>query len=131
FDTASSSFHPAITTLWARQRVEELMDRWRKLDEKGQAEFRTTIVAHAIRYHLVTRFTSLVAVEEVIANPGAQSNTVAVPTELPQGWQIDKVFGAPATGTPDEFLETLGIGLLCAGVVLLCFMRRERGRAAA
>lgn len=131
FDATASSFHPAITTLWARQRVEELMDQWRKSDEKGQAEFRTTIVAHAIRYRLVTRFTSLVAVEEVIANPGVQSNTVAVPTELPHGWQMDQVFGAPATGTADEFLEALGIALLFFGAVLLYAIRRKQAGAVA
>ncbi len=131
FDSAASSFHPAITTLWARQRVEELMDQWRKSDEKGQAELRSTIVAHAIRYRLVTRFTSLVAVEEVIANPGAQSNTVAVPTELPHGWQMDQVFGAPATGTADEFLEALGMILVCAGAMALYFTRRKRSGALA
>ena len=73
------------------------------------------------RINLVTKFTSLVAVEEVVANPGGQSNKVAVPTELPAGMQMDKVFGAPATGTADEFLETLGITLLIAGISFLLF----------
>lgn len=126
FDTSKATFHPGITTLWARQRVEELMDHWRLADEKGQTEFRTTVIAHAIRYHLVTRFTSLVAVEEIVANPGGQSNTLPVPTELPAGWQMNKVFGAPATGTADAFLETVGVGLLLAGIALLGVIRRSR-----
>ena len=29
FDTSTASFHPGITTLWARQRVEDLIDQWR------------------------------------------------------------------------------------------------------
>jgi Ca-activated chloride channel family protein len=124
FDTLRATFHPGITTLWARQRVEELIDRWRDSDENGQAEIRATVIAHAIRYRLVTRFTSLVAVEEVVVNPGGQSSTAAVPTELPAGMQMDKVFGAPATGTADTFLETLGAVLLFAGFVLLCLLRR-------
>jgi Ca-activated chloride channel family protein len=124
FDASKATFHPGITTLWARQRVEELMDRWRESDENGQAEIRANVIAHAIRYRLVTRFTSLVAVEEVVVNAGGQSKTVPVPTELPAGWQMEKVFGAPATGTADAFLETLGIALLLAGIVLFCFVRR-------
>src|SRR5262249_42596189 len=93
FDAAQASFHPGITTLWARQRVEELMDHWRHADgENQQSEIRSSIIAHAIRYRLVTQFTSLVAVEEVVVNAGGQSNKVAVPTELPEGWQMDKVF---------------------------------------
>jgi hypothetical protein len=125
FDASKATFHPGITTLWARQRVEDLMDHWRHSDENGQAEIRTSVIAHAIRYRLVTRFTSLVAVEEVVANPGGQSNTVPVPTELPAGWQMDKVFGAPATGTADDFLETLGVTLLFAGIVLFILTRRR------
>jgi Ca-activated chloride channel family protein len=125
FDTSKAAFHPGITTLWARQRVEELMDHWRESDENQQAEIRATIIAHAIRYRLVTRFTSLVAVEEVVVNAGGQSTTAPVPTELPAGWQMEKVFGAPATGTSDAFLESLGAAFLLAGFVLWCFVRRR------
>jgi len=124
FDASRATFHPGITTLWARQRVEELVDHWRESDENGQAEIRASVIAHAIRYRLVTRFTSLVAVEEVVVNAGGQSKTVPVPTELPAGWQMEKVFGAPATGTADTFLETLGVALLLVGIVLFCFVRR-------
>ena len=125
FDASKATFHPGITTLWARQRVEELMDRWRESDESGQVEIRASVIAHAIRYRLVTRFTSLVAVEQVVVNAGGQSKTVPVPTELPAGWQMEKVFGAPATGTADAFLEILGIALLLAGLVLFFFVRRS------
>jgi Ca-activated chloride channel family protein len=125
FDTSKAAFHPGITTLWARQRVEELMDRWRESGEDKRAEIRATVIAHAIRYRLVTRFTSLVAVEEVVVNAGGQSATAAVPTELPAGWQMEKVFGAPATGTTDSFLENLGTAFLLAGLVLWYFVRRR------
>jgi Ca-activated chloride channel family protein len=125
FDASSVTFHPGITTLWARQRVEDLMDHWQESNEGGRSEIRASVIAHAIRYRLVTRFTSLVAVEQVVVNPGGQSNTVPVPTELPGGWQMDKVFGAPATGTADAFLEAVGITLLCAGLMLLWALRRQ------
>jgi Ca-activated chloride channel homolog len=118
FDTATAAFHPAITTLWARQRVEDLTDRWRLSDDEARSGIRAALIAHAIRYRLVTKFTSLVAVEEVLANPSGRSNTVAVPSELPAGMQLEKVFGAPATGTADNFLEALGVALLFLGVLL-------------
>ena len=129
FDASKAAFHPGITTLWARQRVEELMDQWRRTDEKGQAEIRGSVIAHAIRYHLVTRFTSLVAVEQVVVNPGGQSNTSAVPTELPSGMQMDKVFGAPATGTADAFLEALGLALLLGSIAMFLLLRATRREA--
>jgi Ca-activated chloride channel family protein len=126
-DAGKATFHPGITTIWARQRVEELMDKWRESDENGQAEIRAQVIAHAMRYRLVTRFTSLVAVEQVVTNAGGKSDTVAVATELPAGWKMEGVFGAPATGTADLFLETLGVGLLIAGILLLVVMRRVSG----
>jgi Ca-activated chloride channel family protein len=129
FNAAKATSHPGITTLWARQRVEELMDQWRESDENNKAEIRASIIAHAIRYHLVTRFTSLVAVEEVVVNTSGESQTVPVPTELPAGWEMEKVFGPPATGTADAFLETLGIILLAAGIMLSFLTRKVGARA--
>jgi Ca-activated chloride channel family protein len=126
FDAATASFHPGITTLWARQRVEDLMDRWRVSEEDAKANVRASLIAHAIRYRLVTRFTSLVAVEETVANVGGESRTVEVPTELPAGMQLDKVFGAPATGTADAFLEALGIVLLFLSIVMSIVLRVAR-----
>ena len=124
FDAAKAYFHPGITTLWARQRIESLLDDWRKAEEAGREEIRKSVIGEAIRYHLVTRFTSLVAVEEIIVNPGGQSNTAAVPNELPAGMEMDKVFGAPATGTLENFLEALGAVLLLAGCSLAWLTRR-------
>src|SRR5262249_1417832 len=118
-------------TLCARQRVEELMDQWRQSDEQGQATIRANTIAHAIRYRLVTRFTSLVAVEEVVANTSGTSKTVPVPTELPAGMQMDTVVGAPGTGTADAFLEALGFVLLIVGSLLCHLLRRKTAGALA
>ena len=119
FDASKATFHPGITTMWARQRVEDLMDHWREADENGQAELKASIIAHALRYRLVTRFTSLVAVEQLVVNTNGQPKTVAVPTEFPEGWKMEGVFGAPVTGTADAFWEALGILLLCLGSVMM------------
>jgi len=126
FDSGTATFHAGITTLWARQKVEELMDQWRQADEVGQQDIRGDVIAHAIRYRLVTKFTSLVAVEEKIVNPGGQSNTAAVPGELPAGWQMEGIWGAPATGTSDAFFRMLGAALLVIGLTLFVAMRKFR-----
>ena len=128
-NVAKATFHPGITTLWARQRVEDLMDNWRESEESHRSELQKSVIAHAIQYNLVTRFTSLVAVEEVVVNSDGQNHSVPVPTELPAGMQMDKVFGAPATGTADGFLEALGLTFLAAGTALICFMRRREAGA--
>jgi Ca-activated chloride channel family protein len=123
FDAATATFHPGITVLWARQRVENLMDQWRQSAEDSRDALRATIIAHAIHYRLVTRFTSLVAVEQLVTNITGQSTTVAVPSELPEGMQMDKVFGAPATGTTDAFLEALGLALIGISLAVIWGLR--------
>src|SRR5947199_10569693 len=79
-NVAKAAFHPGITTLWARQRLEELIDHWRESDENNRTEIRQSVIDLAMQYNLITRFTSLVAVEEVVVNASGQSNTVPVPT---------------------------------------------------
>jgi hypothetical protein len=59
-------------------------------------------------------------------NPSGQSNKAPVPTELPEGMQMDKVFGAPATGTTDAFFEALGFTLLCMGALSVFVLRWAR-----
>jgi Ca-activated chloride channel family protein len=134
FAAESAQFHPGITTLWARQLVDERMDAWRRAAEGDEREqVRLAVVDHAVRYHLVTRFTSLVAVEEVVANPDGTLRQARVPTELPSGWKMEAVVGEnPVGGTADLFLEALGAALLCAGLCLMAALRaRERRLAGA
>jgi Ca-activated chloride channel family protein len=123
---AHAPFHPGVTTLWARAKLDHLMETWRDArdeDEKGSA--RAAVVAIAIQHHLVTAFTSLVAVEQEIVNPDGDPESHAVPTEMPKGWKMDKVFATnPATGTSDLFLEGLGVLLLLLGGALLAPLLR-------
>lgn len=115
FDTERAAFHPGITTLWARQRIEGRLEAWREAaGAEDKERLRQEIVGDAVRYRLVTRFTSLVAVEDLVVNPGGDSGLAVVETELPAGWDREKVFGNnPVGGTADAFLEALAL-LLCA-----------------
>jgi hypothetical protein len=52
------------------------------------------ILALALEHHLVSRLTSLVAVETTPSRPaGAQLVRAELPLNLPAGWDFDKVFG--------------------------------------
>lgn len=119
-DLRQAGFHPGVTRLWARARADALLEAWRSAgDESERAARRADAVAHALRYRLVTRFTSLVAVEEKPAHDQGTPERVDVATELPAGWQLEKVFGTnPATGTADDFLLALAAALLAAGSLL-------------
>lgn len=119
-------FHPGITTLWARAKVDELMDLWRQAPEGPEQDARRAdVVALAVQHHLVTRFTSLVAVEDVPAHTGGAPRTALVPAELPAGWQAEAVVGRnPQGGTADLFLESLGFALLITSAALLALRPR-------
>jgi len=85
------------------------MDRWRVSSEDSRPEIRSTLIAHAIRYRLVTRFTSLVAVEEVVANTSGGSATVPVPTELRLGCNWTECLARLQPGQPTPFWKALGV----------------------
>jgi len=94
----------AIASMWARAKVEDLM--WRDLPglQSGNvsAALRDEIVGVALAHRLVTQFTSFVAVEDGVVNPGGAGRTVAVPVEMPDGVSYEGVFGA------DEAREVSG-----------------------
>lgn len=96
---ANGSTSGAIATLWARHNVAELMDAMHRMaSEPGsQDSLRSAVVRVAMAHHLVTRFTSLVAVEERVTATG-DPTTVRVANALPQGSQLLRM-GLPQGGT--------------------------------
>ncbi|HZH33935.1 MAG TPA: VWA domain-containing protein, partial [Pyrinomonadaceae bacterium] len=77
--------HDTLATLWARSRVEDLT----KQDyENKKPEVREAITNLGLEFRLLTRFTSFVAVEELIVTEGGQPRRVDVPIESPEGTKI-------------------------------------------
>jgi Ca-activated chloride channel family protein len=73
-----------VSVLWARRRIAALMDEIRA--GRAEAEVRPDVVATATAHHLVTRYTSLVAVDRAPGRPsGASLKREAVPANLPDG----------------------------------------------
>ena len=73
--------------------------------------------AMALEHHLVSPFTSLVAVEVTPSAPANAARTVLLPVNLPAGWESEEVWAAmPATATPRDLL-LLG-ALLFGGLAL-------------
>lgn len=97
--------HAAIASLWARARVEAIMDEDLGAQQRGEmpAERRERIVTLALAHRLLTQFTSFVAVEERVVNEGGRQRTVTVPVEMPDGVEYEGVFGgagAESAGAP-------------------------------
>uniref|UniRef100_UPI00286A1BD3 VIT and vWA domain-containing protein n=1 Tax=Armatimonas sp. TaxID=1872638 RepID=UPI00286A1BD3 len=78
----------AIPTLWAREKIEELSHEvWAgDLTTAPKEE----IIQLALEHHLMTEYTSFVAVDPTISNPGGQQTSVKVPTELPEGMTMER-----------------------------------------
>jgi Ca-activated chloride channel family protein len=110
---------PAISRLFGQQRVNRLMIDFIQADgEPNKQAVRTEIVDTALRHQLITRFTSRVAVEDIVARaPDGTLVTTRVAVPLP--------FGFEATATTDPLLALVG-GLLLAIAGGLGAQRRRR-----
>ncbi len=88
-----------VAPLWARKKIDALMDRQRR--GESPAGVREAVLKVALGYGLVSKFTSLVAVDVTPARAiDTPLRTTEAPTNLPDGWQYDKVFGGPTKAAP-------------------------------
>jgi len=91
-DTVKPSPHNAVLRyLWARERIALLSDyNLLGADDKRIQE----VTDLGLRYHLLTAYTSFVAVDSQVRNQGGKQTTVAQPLPLPQGVSDYAVGGA-------------------------------------
>jgi Ca-activated chloride channel family protein len=67
----------------------------RRLGQASAAETDKRILGLALEHHIVSRLTSLVAVDATPSRPeGARLTQSQLPLNLPAGWEFDKVFGS-------------------------------------
>ncbi len=115
---ATASQHPGVAGLWARRKIETLMDS--RIEGASEDEIRPSVVDVALKHHLVSRYTSLVAVDKTPARSmSTPLKSEAVPNMLPVGADFNAIFGGfPPTATPAALHLLLGIMLLLAAFVL-------------
>jgi Ca-activated chloride channel family protein len=112
-----------IAAIWARSRIEGLLDA----EQRGADpdETRRAVIETALKHHLVSKFTSLVAIDKTPVRPRAAGlNSELVPNLLPYGQNQNAIFGFPATATGAELQRMTG--LACLLVALLFAIRRQR-----
>jgi Ca-activated chloride channel family protein len=90
---ASAAEGKGLSKLWARRKIAdaEVAQTLRTLtvDEANK-----TILALALEHQLVTRLTSLIAVDQTPTRPaGEPLKASELPLNLPAGWDFEKVFG--------------------------------------
>ena len=97
---ASAAEGRGLSKLWARRKIADA-EIARTLRQVTPDEADQRILALALEHHLVTRLTSLVAVEQTPSRPdGAHLTRADVPLNLPAGWEFDKVFGGERAPAP-------------------------------
>ncbi|OOK67454.1 vault inter-alpha-trypsin domain protein [Mycobacterium kansasii] len=83
----------AVQTIWARSVVRDLEDDYASgRDSEGLAE---RLVAHSIRFGVLSRFTAFVAIDPEHTEAGPLTEVVQ-PVELPSGWVASAVGFLPA-----------------------------------
>ncbi|MBI1261142.1 MAG: marine proteobacterial sortase target protein [Rhizobiales bacterium] len=83
---------PGIGKLWARRKIQSLEAD--ALLGGNQTSIDQAILKTALDHHLVSRLTSLVAVDVTPTRPdGSPLVSKDMPVNLPEGWDFEKVFG--------------------------------------
>jgi Ca-activated chloride channel family protein len=103
-----------VGVLWARSKIAALMD---SLHEGADAaQVRSAVIRVALTHHLVSQYTSLVAVDVTPTRPPMEGvDRRAVPGNLPEGLEHERIFGRlPQTATPARLHLLIGALLLLA-----------------
>ncbi|MGQ4274418.1 marine proteobacterial sortase target protein [Terrihabitans sp. B22-R8] len=92
-ELADAADSPAIAKLWANRRIAEIEAR-RSANEMKTGDADSAIADLGLNYSIVTRLTSLVAVDETPSRPAnAALRQDELPLLLPAGWDFAALFG--------------------------------------
>ena len=88
---------PGVAALWGREKIRQLTDDMRRAQSEEERDaLREQIVSTALSLNLISKYTSLVAVDMAPGRPaGVPMAEGQVPTNLPAGWDRDAIEGAP------------------------------------
>jgi Ca-activated chloride channel family protein len=116
-----------VAALWARARIEDLMDRERR--GAAKEEIRAAVIDTAMTHHLVSKYTSLVAVEKTPVRPQhIKLSKEQVPNLLPYGQSTNAIFGFPATATNAAAYRYNGMLYFAAALLLILILVLTSGR---
>ncbi|MGY4156803.1 Ca-activated chloride channel family protein [Bradyrhizobium sp. USDA 4461] len=90
---ANAAEGKGLSKLWARRKIADA-EVARTTRQQSPADADKTILALALEHQLVTRLTSLVAVDKTPSRPEGEPLKLAeLPLNLPAGWDFAKLFG--------------------------------------
>jgi Ca-activated chloride channel family protein len=108
---------PGIGALWARAKIAALHDDVRRGADADST--RQLVVDTALAHHLVSKYTSLVAVDKTPIRPAGDAlSKEQVANLMPYGQSMNAIFGFPATATDATQLQLRGLLTLFAALLL-------------
>ena len=114
-----------VAALWARTRIAALLDEERRGADAEQ--IRASILDTALAHHIVSKYTSLIAVDKTPARPAGEALTSEqVPNLMPYGQSVNAIFGFPATATGAPALRIMGAAWLLSAILLAAMIRTTR-----
>ena len=116
--------HEGVHVLWARAKIDALTDA--QVAGANPEDIRGEIVRVALAHHLVSRHTSLVAIDATPTMPASvDAVRTAIPGNLPHGQEYEAIFeGLPQTATPAARHFALAAAALLAALFLAGLHRR-------
>jgi Ca-activated chloride channel family protein len=102
-ELADATEGSGVSKIWARSKIASVEGTRYTGAKEGDVD--AQVLTIALDHHLVSRMTSLVAVDVTPSRPSdATLESQAMPTNLPHGWNFEKVFG---TDVDDPTIETM------------------------
>jgi Ca-activated chloride channel family protein len=99
---ASAAEGKGLSKLWAHRKIADA-EVSRTMRQSTPEEADKAVLALALEHQIVTRLTSLVAVDKTPSRPDGEALKLAdLPLNLPAGWEFDKVFGERLRKAPVE-----------------------------
>jgi Ca-activated chloride channel family protein len=125
-DAEDGADNQPLAYLWARARIARLSD----YNSAGHDdELRRRIVSLGLTYNLLTKFTSFVAVDEIVRNPDAQATDVKQPLPLPKGVSNLAVGAGMRNYSEPSLAHIIGLFVLLLGCFILRDYRRKHTTA--
>jgi Ca-activated chloride channel homolog len=124
FDVAAAQPHEAnraLRYLWARSRIAELSDYGSSYLEDDRIKEITSL---GLKYSLLTRYTSFIAVREVVRNTQGPAQDVNQPLPLPLGVSDLAVGGGTREGSEPELVWLMAASMVFAMIMILRWRRR-------
>ncbi len=111
-----------LSVYWARQKIASLMDQQHGQDASA---VRQAVIDVALTHHLVSKYTSLVAVDvEPIRPTNKALLTHAMKTNLPEGQDYQAIFGLPKTATSGQLQILMGLAAFALASLMWGYKRQ-------